>query len=57
MGSLLVRTKDDRLLTVIRIGEQNKEKGCNTILCVDAFRKKVIISWQDVVVCYGSYQF
>jgi len=57
MGSLLVRTKDDRLLTIIRIGEINKEKGCNTILCVDAFMKKVIISWQDVVVCYGSYQF
>jgi len=57
MGSLLIRTKDDRLLTIIRIGEINKEKGCNTILCVDAFKRKVIISWQDVVVCYGSYQF
>lgn len=57
MGKLLIRTKDDRLLTVVRIGEPNKENGCNTILCKDDKGTKITITWQDVEVCYGSYNF
>ena len=57
MGKLLIRTKDDRLLTVVRIGEPNKENGCNTILCRDDKGTKITITWQDVEVCYGSYNF
>jgi len=52
-----ILTKDKRLLTLVRIGEAECEKGSNKITCRDATGENVVITWDDVELVFGSYNF
>ncbi|MDR3350724.1 MAG: hypothetical protein LBN98_03620 [Prevotellaceae bacterium] len=51
-----ILTKDNRLLYLWRIGEPDVN-GCDKLCCRDEAGEKVIITWGDVLLCFGSYTF
>jgi hypothetical protein len=50
-----ILTKDNRLLTLCSIGKADIEVGSDKITCRDENGKKVIITWSDVALAFGSY--
>jgi len=57
MDKLRLLTNDGRLLTMLRIGELNSEKGANKITCLDKNKNQVDITFQDVNLVFGTYSF
>jgi hypothetical protein len=50
-------TTDGRLLYIERIGDIDKDKGTNMVLCTDKNRKKTIITPAEIALFLGSYSF
>jgi len=49
-------TKDNQLLYLYRIGESDTN-GSGKLFCKTAAGDKVVITWSDVAMCFGSYTF
>ncbi|MDR3226064.1 MAG: hypothetical protein LBT56_00130 [Prevotellaceae bacterium] len=52
-----ILTKDNRLLTLLRISEVDGEHGSDKITCRDGNGKIVVIQFCDVQLAFGSYNF
>lgn len=56
MDKIRILTTDGRLLNVLRIGDVS-EKGSNKIYCHDFNDKNAEITFQDVEMVFGVYNF
>ncbi len=51
-----ILTFDNETLYLVRIGAPDVD-GCDKLYCKDEQGKNVVITWGNVLCCFGSYSF